>query len=205
MPAGAACLKGSALAWLCSPGRGSHAPHRLPGIKHASRGGCRRLHGRSAQRGRAGVRACDPSPVHCRTCVADLSERSVRSWTDGRATRRSERSCARAAGNPGHRPVRPEEGRKRWGRRLRTSAIAGKRSSVASGNKRPSAPKRAVPTPAIRRRDSQCSRNTPSTALISAGLISLECATVTVCSAPSIDFCQKRRNPFSSGKCGHRS
>jgi len=36
----------------------------------------------------------------------------------------------------------------------------------------------------------QCSRNTPSIGLISDGLISRECATVTVWSTPSIDFSQ---------------
>src|ERR1700682_1612466 len=51
----------------------------------------------------------------------------------------------------------------------------------------------------------QCSRNTPSTARSSAGLISLECATVTANSGPSSFSSQKERKSFSAGKFGNRS
>src|ERR1700754_142433 len=49
----------------------------------------------------------------------------------------------------------------------------------------------------------QCSRNTPSTARSSAGLISLECTTVTANSGPSSLVSQKVRKSFSAGKFGN--
>src|ERR1700694_1137163 len=51
----------------------------------------------------------------------------------------------------------------------------------------------------------QCSRHTPSKARSSAGLISLECATVTANSGPSSFCCQNERKSFSAGKFGNRS
>src|ERR1035441_6168592 len=52
---------------------------------------------------------------------------------------------------------------------------------------------------------SQCSRNTPSTVRSSAGLISLEWATVTENKGPSSSFSQKERKSFSAGNFGNRS
>src|SRR5216683_5116198 len=51
----------------------------------------------------------------------------------------------------------------------------------------------------------QWSLKTPSTGLISAGLMRRECATVTECTTPSSDFCQNSKKPCSSGKSGQRS
>src|SRR3954469_18208802 len=51
----------------------------------------------------------------------------------------------------------------------------------------------------------QCSLNTPSTARSSAGLINLECATVTENSGPSSFACQKERKSLSAGNFGNRS
>ena len=52
----------------------------------------------------------------------------------------------------------------------------------------------AIVGPALRfLRAAQCRRNTPSTARSSAGLIGLECATVTEYDGPSSFSCQKRR------------
>ena len=51
----------------------------------------------------------------------------------------------------------------------------------------------------------QCSRNSPFTARISAGLISRACATVTECSGPSSFSSQKARKRLSAGNFGHRS
>src|ERR1700730_5262031 len=51
----------------------------------------------------------------------------------------------------------------------------------------------------------QCSRNTPSTVRSSAGLISLECTTVTANNGPSSFSCQKERKSFNAGKFGNRS
>src|SRR6266566_8464951 len=51
----------------------------------------------------------------------------------------------------------------------------------------------------------QCSRKTPSTARSSAGLISLECATVTENNGPSSFSSQKARKSFSAGKFGNIS
>lgn len=51
----------------------------------------------------------------------------------------------------------------------------------------------------------QCNRKMPSTASSSAGLISLECATVTAKSGPSSDFSQNARKSFSAGKFGNIS
>jgi hypothetical protein len=51
----------------------------------------------------------------------------------------------------------------------------------------------------------QCSLKTPSTGLISAGLMRRECATVTECTTPSSDFCQNSKKLCSSGKSGQRS
>jgi hypothetical protein len=51
----------------------------------------------------------------------------------------------------------------------------------------------------------QCSRNTPSTACSSAGLMSFECATVTAKSGPSSDFSQNARKSFNAGKFGNIS
>ena len=48
----------------------------------------------------------------------------------------------------------------------------------------------------------QCSLKTPSTSLISAGLMRRECATVTECRTPSSDFCQNPKKPCNSGKSG---
>ena len=61
-----------------------------------------------------------------------------------------------------------------------------------------------APLPTLRRLN-QCSLNTPSTARSSAGLISLECATVTENSGPSSFSCQKARKSFSAGNFGNRS
>ena len=70
----------------------------------------------------------------------------------------------------------------------------------------------AISAPTARRkacapqaRNRQCSRNSPSMARISAGLISRACATVTECSGPSSFSSQKLRNLFSAGKFGQRS
>ncbi len=62
------------------------------------------------------------------------------------------------------------------------------RRSVGSANRR------ALAVPA------QCSRNSPFTARISAGLISRECATVTECSGPSSFSSQNPRNLFKRWK-----
>src|SRR5215472_4911817 len=51
----------------------------------------------------------------------------------------------------------------------------------------------------------QCRRNTPSTARSSAGLISLECATVTLNKGPSSFSCQNVRKSSSAGNFGNRS
>src|ERR1700730_740690 len=51
----------------------------------------------------------------------------------------------------------------------------------------------------------QCNRKTPSTARSSAGLISLECGTVTANSGPSSFRCQKARKSCSAGKFGNIS
>jgi hypothetical protein len=51
----------------------------------------------------------------------------------------------------------------------------------------------------------QCSLNSSSTALSSAGLIKRACATVTECNGPSSFLIQKLRNLFSSGNFGKRS
>src|SRR5256886_4953024 len=51
----------------------------------------------------------------------------------------------------------------------------------------------------------QCSRKTPSTARSSAGLISLECATVTENNGPSSFSSQKARKSFNFGNFGNRS
>src|ERR1700721_692700 len=51
----------------------------------------------------------------------------------------------------------------------------------------------------------QCSRKTPSAARSSAGLISLECATVTANSGPSSFASQNARKSFSAGKFGNIS
>ena len=51
----------------------------------------------------------------------------------------------------------------------------------------------------------QFSRNSPSTARNSAGLIRRACATVTEWRRPSSSRVQKSRNFLSSGKCGCRS
>src|ERR1700722_6762596 len=54
-------------------------------------------------------------------------------------------------------------------------------------------------------RIAQCSRNMPSTARNSAGLISLEWATVTANRGPSSFCCQNDRKSFSAGKLGTRT
>ena len=51
----------------------------------------------------------------------------------------------------------------------------------------------------------QCSRNSPFSARISAGLISRACATVTECSGPSSFSSQNARNLLSTGNFGQRS
>src|ERR1700704_1983695 len=56
-----------------------------------------------------------------------------------------------------------------------------------------------------RQRHAQCSRNTPSTARNSAGLISLEWATVTENNGPSSFSSQKVRKSFNFGNFGKRS
>ena len=57
----------------------------------------------------------------------------------------------------------------------------------------------------LRQRRNQCSRNSPSIAFSSAGLISRECATITECSGPSSFSIQNARKRCSSGNFGNRS
>ena len=89
--------------------------------------------------------------------------------------------------------VAPDEGgrnpqeRRASGPRGGASRAAGAEAAIASG----------APT--------QFSRNSPSTARNSAGLIRRAWATVTEWSRPSSSRVQKSRNFLSSGKCGCRS